>query len=80
MTTLTFKIPDAEAREIREEARRRRLTLSEYLRRRIVSKPAASPQKRIIGKNRFSGMPCDATPGAVVATQQQIDEALSQFP
>jgi hypothetical protein len=34
MTTLTFKVTAAEARRIRGEARREKLTLSEFLRRR----------------------------------------------
>lgn len=34
MVTLTFKVTDQEARQIRSRARKERLTVSEYLRRR----------------------------------------------
>jgi hypothetical protein len=44
MTTLTFGATAAEARRIRGEARRERLTLSEFLRRRAGAQPVA-PEK-----------------------------------
>jgi hypothetical protein len=42
MVTLTFKATEEEARKIRQQARREKLSLSEYLRRR-ASAPASSP-------------------------------------
>jgi hypothetical protein len=44
MTTLTFRVTAAEARRIRGEARREKLTLSEFLRRRAGARPVA-PEK-----------------------------------
>ena len=47
MVTLTFKVTDQEARQIRSRARKERITVSEYLRRRasLPSTPAPKPAK-----------------------------------
>jgi mobilization protein NikA len=47
MATLTFKVTDEEARLIRSRARRERVTVSEYLRRRasLSLAPARKPAK-----------------------------------
>jgi hypothetical protein len=47
MTTLTFKVTDQQARLIRNRARKERVTVSEYLRRRatLVLAPARPPSK-----------------------------------
>lgn len=47
MPTLTFKVTNEEARLIRSRARRERVTVSEYLRRRASSSlaPARKPAK-----------------------------------
>ena len=47
MATLTFKVTDQEARLIRSRARKERVTVSEYLRRRasLSLAPARKPAK-----------------------------------
>ena len=47
MATLTFKVTDREARLIRSRARKERVTVSEYLRRRASQSlvPATKPAK-----------------------------------
>ena len=47
MPTLTFKVTDQEARLIRSRARKERVTVSEYLRRRasLSLAPARTPPK-----------------------------------
>ena len=48
MTTLTFKVTDGEARRIRSGARKERVTVSEYLRRRAsLSMPASRKPGRV---------------------------------
>jgi Mobilization protein NikA len=46
MTTITFKLPDAEARQLRQQARRARISLSELLRRRVLGKGEPQPVTR----------------------------------
>jgi hypothetical protein len=82
MVTLTFKATQDEARRIRRQARREKLTLSEYLRRRATasSHPVASSGPRLI--------PCPHTGAQVYAglddqpplTTERVRELLGDFP
>lgn len=80
MTTLTFKVTDDEARLIRSRARRERLTLSEYLRRRASSSLAAS-SKPLKVRCPHTGAMVFASPGhQAPLTTQGVRELLSDFP
>ncbi|WP_043583358.1 plasmid mobilization protein [Geminisphaera colitermitum] len=78
MPTITFKVTDEEAQELRRKARLKKMTVSDYLRRSAFPAPAR-PVKRIIKKNPISGALCDYTPGPIV-TEEQIKAALADFP
>ena len=80
MATLTFKVTDREARLIRSRARRERVTVSEYLRRRasISLAPACKPAKvrcPYTGAMIFASL--DNQPPLTTDT---VRELLSDFP
>jgi hypothetical protein len=80
MTTITFKVDDAEARRLRLAAQREHTTISEYLRRRIrQSDSGAEPVKRV--KCRYTGAtvlkPSADTP---TLTTQAVKAFLRDFP
>jgi len=80
VTTISFKVSLDEAREIRARARRERLTVSEYLRRRAVaSVQPPSPIQRtrcpLTGATIFGGA-VDLPPLSVESTR----EMLADFP
>ena len=79
MATLTFKVTDQEARLIRSRARKERVTVSEYLRRRasLSLAPARTPAK----------VRCPHTGAMIFAPENQpplttdaVRELLSDFP
>jgi len=80
MTTLTFKLDESEARRLRQAAKNARLTLSEYLRRRLQApEPKVEP---------LSLVKCSAT-GAIIfghsrqlppLTTESVNEMLGEFP
>lgn len=80
MPVVSFKVTEEQARELRRAARRKRQTVSEYL--RTAAFPSAARPKRsvIIKKHPISGLPYDASPDAVAATEEQIKAALADFP
>jgi hypothetical protein len=78
--TISFKVTDEEARAIRQEAKRRRLTVSEFLRRRAAGteSPCAA-----VGKVRceFTGAEIFAPlEGSRPLTSEQVREMLADFP
>ena len=80
MTTISFKVSSHEAREIRSRARRERLTVSEYLRRRAVATVACPPPIRrticpLTGATIFS-----ATDDLPPLTVESTREMLADFP
>ena len=79
MPVISFKVSPDYARHLRRSARMEYKTVSEYLRN--VTKPEAPARRRIIIKNHpVSGLPYDASPDAVVATEDDIKAALAGFP
>lgn len=80
MTTLTFKVAEEEARNLRAAARRAKLTLSEFLRRQIrVRAPEAEPVKRV--KCRHTGAMIFAPPSHYpILTTESVREMLADFP
>jgi hypothetical protein len=80
MATLTFKVTDQEARLIRARARKERVTVSEYLRRRasLSLAPAPSPTKV---RCPHTGAMIFASPnGEPPLTTDAVRELLSDFP
>jgi hypothetical protein len=80
MTTLTFKVDEDQARNLRAAARHARLTLSEYLRRQIrVNTPEPKPVRKI--KCRHTGAMIFAkTPHLSPLTTETVREMLADFP
>lgn len=80
MTTVTFKLDESEARRLRQAAKRARLTVSEYVRRRLrAPEPEVEP---------LSLVKCSAT-GALIfgrsgqlppLTTESVNEMLGEFP
>lgn len=80
VATLTFKVSEREARLIRSQARRERITVSEYLRRR-ASAPAAPARKpakvRCVHTGAMIFAPLGDQPPL---TTEAVRELLSDFP
>jgi len=80
MATLTFKVTDEEARLIRSRARKERVTVSEYLRRRasLPLVPAGKPAKV---RCPHTGAMIFASPGyQPPLTTEAVRELLADFP
>lgn len=80
MTTLTFKVTDAEARLIRSRARKERVTVSEYLRRRasLALAPVRKPAK--VRCPHTGAMVFAAPDDQPPLTTDGVRELLSDFP
>jgi hypothetical protein len=79
MPVISFKVSAEHAYHLRRTARLKRQTVSEYL--RDTTKPDSPARRRIIiKKHPVSGLPYDASPDAVVATEEEIKAALADFP
>jgi hypothetical protein len=80
MTTLTFKVTDEEARLIRSRARKERVTVSEYLRRR-ASLSLTPPGKPAKVRCPHTGAMIFASPAnQPPLTTDTVRELLSDFP
>lgn len=80
VTTLSFKVTDREARSIRQQARRERVSVSEYLRRRAAAPTRAATalkvgRCRVTGASIFQAV-ADLPPLTVASTK----EMLADFP
>jgi hypothetical protein len=80
MTTLTFKVTDQEARLIRSRARKERVTVSEYLRRRasLALAPAQKPAK--VRDPHTGAMIFGAPDHQSPLTTDAVRELLADFP
>jgi len=81
MVTISFKVRPEEARAIRAGARRDRVTVSEFLRRRAVSPGRPAPRIKLLrcpltGAKIFGGTGDSSAPLTVEATR----ELLADFP
>ncbi|MES2995433.1 MAG: ribbon-helix-helix protein, CopG family [Verrucomicrobiota bacterium] len=79
MKTITFKVSDSEAERIRRQAKRERVSVSEYLRRRAVNPELEAA----VGKVRceFTGVEIFAPiPGSAPLTTGTVREMLAEFP
>jgi hypothetical protein len=80
MATLTFKVTEREARLIRSRARRERVTVSEYLRRRASMSLAPAPKPDKV-RCRYTGATIFASPGnESPLTTDAVRDLLSDFP
>lgn len=78
MTTMTFKIEDEKAAEIREYVRSRGITVSEYLRDRARVVSAVAPRTV---KAKYSGAPVfEGHPSYLPLTNESVREMLADFP
>ena len=79
MTTLSFKVSEEEAREIRRQAKAAGITVSEFLRRRAMgSEPGATMSKV---RCEFTGAEIFAPlAGAGPLTTETVREMLADFP
>jgi len=79
MPVISFKVSAEHARHLRRSARIKHKTVSEYL--RDATTPETPPKRRMMIKmHPISGLPYDANPDAVVATEEEIKAALADFP
>lgn len=80
MATLTFKVTDEEARQIRAKARKERVTVSEYLRRRASMSlvPAGKPAK--VRCPHTGAMIFAASENEPPLTTEAVRELLADFP
>jgi len=78
--TLTFKVSDDEARQIRLLARKQRLSLSEYLRRRARGEDSAPrPPKLVSCQHTGALVFCPVDEGEPL-TSGDVRDLLSDFP
>lgn len=80
MTSITFKVSDADAQALRRKARAAKTSLSELLRQRLQLKEA-SAEKIKLTRCQFTGAEIFApVAGAPALTTQSVGEMLSDFP
>jgi hypothetical protein len=78
--TITFKVSPDEARRIRAEARGKKMTLSEYIRRRALNDGKSSSQVRHVRCSHTGATIFSSPPGASPLTTETVREMLSDFP
>jgi len=80
MATITFKVTEEEARMIRSRARKERISVSEYLRRR-ASTMESTPRKPRKVRCPYTGAMIFAAPdNQPPLTTEAVRELLSEFP
>ncbi|MSU37151.1 MAG: hypothetical protein EXS36_19060 [Pedosphaera sp.] len=79
MITLTFKLPDADARRLREKARLKRITLSEFLRRQLLGGEPPTPIRRRQCQHTGAEI-FGPAPHLPPLTTESVREVLSEFP
>jgi len=80
MATITFKVTEEEARLIRSRARKERVTVSEYLRRRAGNLESPSPKTRKVRCPHTGAMIFAAPENQPPLTTEAVRELLSDFP
>lgn len=77
--TISFKVSEDEARHIRRQARRERLSLSEYLRRRAAGAGGVKALKKV--RCEFTGAEIFApVPDQSPLTTEEVHRMLTDFP
>jgi hypothetical protein len=80
MTTITFKVTDEEARRIRSHAKRERLTVSEFLRRRASLTPPLAREPSKVRCAHTGAMIFAAPDQQLPLTTDTVRDLLSDFP
>ena len=80
MPTLTYKVSDAEAAAIRDEARKQRRNLSEYLRAATIPKEEPQEAQYIPERHPISGFWHNAAPNKPQYTLEELKSFLADFP
>jgi hypothetical protein len=80
MPVMSFKVDSQSAGRIRAKARANKSSLSAYLRKAALGDDRRHPVKIVRGKHPISGLPYNAATGARVVTNDEIRDALADFP
>ena len=80
MTTITFKVTEDEARQIRSRAKKEAVSVSEYLRRRASIVLAAPRKPRRVRCPHTGAMIFGALENQPPLTTESVRELLSDFP
>ena len=81
MPTITFKVSPEEARRLREAARGARITLSEFLRKKVRAAPEKKKLKPLLKRCRYTGaMIFAGNPDYPPLTTESVREMLADFP
>ncbi len=80
MTTITFKVSEDEARLIRSRAKKERISVSEYLRRRAIVSMTAPRKPRQVRCPHTGAMIFAASEDQPPLTTEAVRELLSDFP
>ncbi|MGE3311873.1 MAG: hypothetical protein AB7O66_18050 [Limisphaerales bacterium] len=80
MPTITFKVSAAEARQIRALARRQKLSVSEYLRRRAQPEADRARRIRYILCEHTGAMIFAPAPELAPLTTESVRDMLADFP
>ena len=79
MTTLSFKVSEVEAREIRRQAKLAGITVSEFLHQRTMGKESGGPVEKV--RCEFTGAEIFARlVGKDSLTSKSVREVLADFP
>lgn len=80
MTTLSIKVTEDEARALRAEARRARLSLSQLLRGKIRPAIAAPLEIKLVRSRRTGARVFAGTPDMPPLTTESVKDMLESFP
>lgn len=79
MTTISFKLPDAQALKLRSKARKAHLSLSEFLRRQVGDQAASRTVKRQICQYTGADIFAPVSKSSPLTTES-VREMLTDFP
>lgn len=81
MPTITFKVSPEEARRLRAAARGAKLTMSEFMRKKLSGTVKTKKSKPLLAKCRYTGVMVFAPqPGYLPLTTESVKEMLADFP
>ena len=79
MQVLSFKVTDEQADLVRNLARRKNRTVSEYLRALALPRKRNERPTVVIKRHPVSGFPYNAGHYPRIPTQEELDEALKDY-
>ena len=81
MPTITFKVSPDEARRLRAAARSARLTVSEFVRKKVRGAPKKKKSKPLLKRCRYTGaMIFAGNPDYLPLSTESVKEMLADFP